>query len=255
MILPSMILPCSSFRQEGHLREFCQFAICNFHFSICNCSRTVTSHSISFLTSAYSLLAITAFLCGCTSKEATAILQPTESLAPILVEETVHTAGANHKVAIISPDATWGPTSPVEHGFRSALKKQGFTIIDAKSASLGDPMRSGEVGLKASDFLDVLEKFHDVGAIVSFAGPPLLRPPDFSKASAEHPPVLVVATAMLGTTPGVPGDRNQFPSLLDSKAVQLIIIDGADPTASTSTKLDPTRELFSQNFRILRQPN
>jgi hypothetical protein len=191
-------------------------------------------------------------LTGCTSKEASAILQPTESLAPILVEETVHAAGANHKVAIISPDTTWGPTSPVERTFRSALKKQGFTIIDAKSASLGDPMRSGEVGLKSSDFFDVLEKFHDVGAIVSFAGPPLLKPPDFPKAAAEHPPVLVIATAMLGTSPGVPGDRTQFPRLLDSKAIQLIIIDGADPTSSPSTKRDPTHELFAQNFRILR---
>jgi hypothetical protein len=189
---------------------------------------------------------------GCTSKEEKSILQPTESLAPILVEETVNAAGANRKVAIISPDSKWGPTSAIEQSFRSALKKQGFTIIDAKCASLGDPMRSGEVGLTSSDFIEVLEKFPDVGAIVSFAGAPLLKPPDFPKASAQHPPVLVVATAMLGTTRGVPGDRNQFPRLLDSKAVQLIIIDGADPTPSTSTKRDSTHDLFAQHFRILR---
>src|SRR5262249_29998703 len=201
---------------------------------------------------AYFIAILLLIVAGCTSKEANAILQPSESLAPILVEETVHAAGANRKVAIISPDATWGPTSPVEQTFKSALKKQGFTIIDAKSASLGDPMRSGEVGLKSSDFIEVLEKFSDVGAIVSFAGAPLLKPADFPKASPEHPPVLVVATAMLGTTPGVPGDRTQFPRLLDSKAVQIIIIDGADPTASTSPKRDPTHDLFAQNFRILR---
>jgi hypothetical protein len=206
------------------------------------------SSSIAFLIAILSLI-----LAGCTSKEEKAILQPSESIAPILVEETVRATGSNRKVAIISPDATWGPTSPVEQTFRSALKKQGFTIIDAKSVSLGDPMRSGEVGLKASDFIEVLEKFPDVGAIVSFAGAPLLKPPDIPKASAEHPPVLVVATAMLGTTPGVPGDRNQFPRLLDSKAVQLIIIDGADPAISTSTKRDSSHDLFAQNFRILRQ--
>jgi hypothetical protein len=189
---------------------------------------------------------------SCSSKETNAILQPSESLAPILAEETVNAAGPNRKVAIISPDSKWGPISPVEQTFRSAIKKQGFAIIDAKSASLGDPMHSGEVGLKSSDFIEVLEKFPDVGAIVSFAGPPLLNSQDFSKVAAAHPPVLVVATAMLGTTPGVPGDRNQFPRLLDSKAVQLIIMDGSDPTPSPSTKRDPTHDLFSQNFRILR---
>jgi len=200
------------------------------------------------------LPAIFALLTGCTSKEASAILQPTESLAPILVEETISAAGPNKKVAIISADTKWGPTSSIEQSFRSALKKQGFTLVDTKAASLGDPMRSGEVGLKASDFLDVLEKSSDVGAIVSFAGAPLLKQEDFAKASAQHPPVLVIATAMLGTTRGVPGDRNQFPRLLESKAVQLIIIDGADPAAA-SAKRDSTHELFSQNFRILRAMN
>jgi len=194
-------------------------------------------------------------LSGCTSKEANAILQPAESLAPILAEETISAAGANRKVAIISPDSKWGSTSPVEQAFRATLKKQGFTIIDARPAFLGDPMRSGEVGLKSSDFIDVLERFPDIGAIISFAGPPLLKPQDFSKVAAQHPPVLVIATAILGTSPGVPGDRNQFPRLLDSKAVQLIIIDGAEPAAPTSTKRDRTHDLFSQNFRVLRPLN
>jgi len=202
-----------------------------------------------------SILALALIFSGCTSKESAAILQPAGSLAPILAEETASAAGSNRKVAIISPDAKWGPTSPVEQSFRDTLKKQGFTIIDAKSTDLGDPMRSGEVGLKSSDFFEVVEKFSDVGAIVSFAGAPLLKQEDFTKASAQHPPVLVIATAMLGTSRGVPGDRNQFPRLLDSKAVQLIIIDGADSAASTPTKRDPTHDHFSQNFRILRPLN
>lgn len=196
-------------------------------------------------------IAILALLCGCTSKEEKAILQPTESLAPVLAEETVHATGPNRKVAVISPDSTWGPISSVEKTFKATLQKQGFTIIDAKSATLGDPMRSGEVGLKASDFIEVLEKYPSVGAIVSFAGAPLLKQQDFARVPADHPPVLVTATAMLGTSPGVPGDRSQFPRLLDSKVVQLIIIDGADPASNVASG-DPTHQSFAQNFRILR---
>ena len=196
-------------------------------------------------------VAILVLLWGCTSKEEKSILQPSESLAPVLAEETVNAAGGNRKVAIISADATWGPVSPVERTFKATLQKQGFTIIDAKSASLGDPMRSGEVGLKASDFIEVLEKNPNVGAIVSFAGVPLLKQQDFARVPAEHPPVLAIATAMLGTSPGVPGDRSQFPRLLDSKVVQLIIIDGPD-SASNVTTGNPTHQLFAQNFRILR---
>jgi hypothetical protein len=140
----------------------------------------------------------------------------------------------------------------VEQTFRATLKKQGFTIIDAKSASLGDPMRSGEVGLKSQDFIEVLEKNPNVGAIVSFAGAPLLKQPDFGRVPAEHPPVLAIATAMLGTSPGVPGDRSQFSPLLDSKIVQLIIVDGQDSHASSLASVDATHKLFWENYRIAR---
>lgn len=200
-------------------------------------------------------LALFALFSGCTSKEEKVMLQPAESLAPILVEETVHAAGSNRKVAIISPDSSWGPVSPVEKTFRANVQKQGFTIIDAKSAKLGDPMRSGEVGLKFQDFIDVLEKNPNVGAIVSFAGVPLLKQQDFARIPADHPPVLVVATAMLGTSPGVPGDRSQFPQLLDSKVVQVIIVDGVDSHASSLASRDATHKLFWENYRIARLSN
>ncbi len=116
-------------------------------------------------------------------------------------------------------------------------------------------MRSGEVGLKSQDFIDVLEKNPNVGAIVSFAGVPLLKQQDFARIPADHAPVLVIATAMLGTAPGVPGDRSQFSQLLDSKVVQLIIVDGPDSHASSlAASGDANHKLFWENYRIARRP-
>ena len=125
----------------------------------------------------------------------------------------------------------------------------------AKAADLGNPLRRGQVGLRAGDFFDVLDKSADVGAIVSFAGAPILSAGDAARVQPGHPPVLVVATASLGNVPGVWGDPIKLAGLLEAKTIDLAIIDGADPAAQPSGNSDAAHALFAQNYRILRRPN
>jgi hypothetical protein len=192
---------------------------------------------------------------SCKPSRTQALLGPSEALGTVLAEETVRTAGAKKQVAVICPDTNWGPASTVEEAFRSALKKKGFTVVTAKTANLGDPMRRGLVGLKAAEFLEVLGQSTDAGAIVSLAGAPMLSPPDGARLPRTHPPVLVVATASLGNVPGVWGDPEQVGRLLEAKAIDLAILDGADPAGTASGKPDAARTLFAQNYRILCRPN
>ena len=111
-------------------------------------------------------------------------------------------------------------------------------------------------GLKAADFFAALEKSGDAGAVVSFAGAPLLRDGDAARLSpGKHPPVLVLATMTLGTVPGVASDRLLLANLLEARIIQLAIVDGADPDPPKGGKGDATQELFARNYRILRPPN
>ena len=199
--------------------------------------------------------AVVLLLLSCTPKETKVLLGPSEALGTVLADEAARVAGARKQVAIISPDANWGAVSAAEEAFRSALKKQGFTIMTAKAANLGDPMRRSQLGLKAGDFLDALDKSADAGAIVSFAGAPLLGPGDAPRVKPGHPPVLVVATASLGNVPGIWGDPAQLARLLDAKTIDLVIVDGADPAAPPAGKSDAAHALFAQNYSILRRPN
>jgi hypothetical protein len=192
---------------------------------------------------------------SCTPKQTDVLLGPSAALGTVLAEETARIAGAKKQVAIISPDAKWGAVSTAEEAFRNALKKQGFTIVTTKAANLGDPMRRGQLGLKAGDFFDALDKSAGAGAIVSFAGAPMLGPGDATRVQPGYPPVLVVATASLGNVPGVWGDPLQLAGLLEAKAIDLAIIDGANPAAPPSGKSDAARVLFAQNYSILRRPN
>jgi hypothetical protein len=196
-----------------------------------------------------------AFLTSCAPKETKVLVQSTEALGAVLAEETVRVAGAKKRVAIISP-ANWGPTSAAEEVFTAALKRQGFATFIVKSADLGDPMRRGPVGLKSADFLEALQEAAGAGAVVSFAGAPLLQPGDAARLSPGHPPVLVVATAMLGKVRGVWANQVQLGRLLDARIIQLAIIDDSHESAAQSPgKTDAIHQLFAQHYLILRSPN
>ena len=173
----------------------------------------------------------------------------------MLADEAARIAGSRKQVAIISPDASWGAVSTAEEAFKNALKKQGFATVTAKAANLGDPMRRSQLGLKAGDFLDALDKSAEAGAIVSFAGAPMLSPGDAARVQSGHPPVLVVATASLGNVPGIWSDPIQLARLLEAKTIDLAIIDGADPATPPPGKSDAAHALFAQNYSILRRPN
>jgi hypothetical protein len=200
-------------------------------------------------------LAVLLFLVpACKPKEIKALLEPSQALSSVLAEEAVRLAGAHKQVALITPDASWGPPSNVEEALKGTLRKQGFIVVTAKAADLGNPMLSGVIGLKAADFFEVLEKSTRTGAVISLVGAPLLTPGDAARLSPDHPPVLVVATAMLGDKMGVRGDPLQLARLLEAQVIQLAIIDGGEPAANPPGRPNPTRELFVQNYRILRRP-
>jgi hypothetical protein len=200
-------------------------------------------------------LALLLFLIpACKPKEIQALLGPSQALISVLAEEAVRLAGSKRQVALITHDASWGPPSTAEEALKRALKKQGLTVVTAKAANLGNPMLSGRIGLKAADFFEALEKSAGSGVVISLVEAPLLTPDDTKRPMPDHPPVLVVATAMLGDKMGVRGDPLELAHLLDSHVIQMAIIDGADPTANTLGKPNPTRELFGQNYHILRQP-
>ncbi len=113
-------------------------------------------------------------------------------------------------------------------------------------------MFAGKVGLKGQDFLEALEKAAGAGAIISLAGAPALKPDEVARVKPDHPPVLVVATAMVGNKMGVRAEPMQLALLLEAKVIQLAIVDGANPAMLKGAKADPARELFAQHYSILR---
>jgi hypothetical protein len=198
-------------------------------------------------------LVVLLLVSGCQpNKEVQALLEPSQALGEVLAEEAVRLAEPNRSITLITHDSSWGPPSTVEKALRAALKKQNATLDFVKTANLGNPMLSGEIGLKAADFFEAMEKSAKAGAVISLVGAPQLNESDASRLTSGHTPVLVVATASLGDKMGVHTDPVQLGSLLEAKLIQLAIIDGNDPTGQSNAKSDPHRSLFAQHYRILR---
>jgi hypothetical protein len=208
-------------------------------------------HRINFWSLLLSL-GVVLSLTACKQKGPASQLESTQALAAVLAEEAAKAAGLTKQVLVISPGGVWGTPAPLEQAFTTALSKRGVSITATRSVDVGDPMRSGHIGLKRADFLSALDQAADAGVIVSFAGPPALGPGEAIKA--QHPPVLVVATAMLGATAGLPGDRSQLVQLLESKIIQLAVVDATEQAPSPPDKGDAAHELFAQHYRILRAP-
>jgi len=201
------------------------------------------------------MLAVTAFwLSGCQRKEVQALLEPSQAAASVLADETIALVRGNKHVMLITHDTSWGQASTAEEALRAAMKKHGVTLSTV-NASLGNPMLSGEIGLKAADFFEALDKSAQSGALVSLVGAPLLTDSDIARVKPGHAPVLVMATASLGDKMGVRTDPVQLGRLLDAKVIQLAIIDGAEPSAAVAGKPDSKRELFARHYRILRRPD
>ena len=89
---------------------------------------------------AFLLCVLPLALTACNPKETRVLLQPSQALGVVLAEQTAQLAGAKKRIAVISPDANWGPTSTVEESFKAALQKQGCSVVTAKAANLGDPL-------------------------------------------------------------------------------------------------------------------
>jgi hypothetical protein len=169
------------------------------------------------------------------------------ALKKVLAIETAQAAQANKQVVLLVQNATQGPAASLGGDFKTALEKNGLSV-QLRPVDLGDPMRYNEYGLKAVDFLDVLQKNSGAGAIISLVGAPLLRADDSGKIPAGGPAVLVVATRQIGLAPGVPTNPSVLEQMLAAKIIHLAVLDGA----GSSGKPEEVYKIFDQHFRILR---
>lgn len=197
------------------------------------------------------MLLLLTFAPSCKPSREQTLLEPSQALGKVLAEEAVLVTGVKKQVVLIVRAGPAAGESPTEETLRSALKKSGITIVTVK-ADAGNPMMMKGQGLTATDFFGALDKSAGSGAVISLVGAPLLAPGDVVRLGSEHPPIMIVATSMLGNRIGVRNDPALLAQLLQSKTIQLAIIDGPDLAIQATGTKDSAHETFAQNYHILR---
>lgn len=186
--------------------------------------------------------------CACKPDAINQLEDSGSALKTVFVDEIAKASSANKQIVMITVKATEGANADLSQEIKGALEKKGLSVVETRSVDLGDPMNYNQFGLKAVDFLEVLQKHAGVGAIVSLVGAPILSANDFGKIPPTHPPVLVLATRQIGLAFGVPANPAVIDSMLKSKVIQLAVVDGPGSSGSTDT----IHKTFDQHFSILR---
>ncbi len=134
-----------------------------------------------------------------------------EAVGAVMAEETAHLLGNKGKVVLITPD-TGAQPSPVHasflRGFERNLKTRSSVRLDGKEL-----VTPTEVGCPATAFLAVLKKHPTADAVVSFIGPPVLRPDDVKLLPPRRPKLLVLG-----------GDRELTRSLMSQQLLELSLV-------------------------------
>ena len=184
---------------------------------------------------------------GCKPKAVSELNDTTDALFTVLADETAQAAAGKTQVIVIARSGPDGKPAEVAAQAVAALKKKQLAP-EVKTVSLGDPMKFDSYGWSAANFMEVVQQNPDAGAVVSLVGAPVLKGPDLARVPAKRPPVLVVAVSHMGTIPGVPAEQRVIGPLLNSKIVQLAIVNGTE----TPTETTEAHKVFGQTYTRLR---
>ena len=129
-------------------------------------------------------------LASCKPKETRVLLQPSQALGVVLAEQTAQLAGAKKHIAVIAPDANWGPTSTVEESFKAALAESKTPM--AKPAA---PEASPEPAFVKAVEGTLAQKGKFNGGVLAF-GVPRAEPITMTPGGMTMPPSLGVAQSI-----------------------------------------------------------
>ena len=182
-----------------------------------------------------------------TEKAEQAATSASEALGQRAAEEVARLVGNKGQIAVLSLEIAPGqaPTFVAQmEMFARTLKRHGVKIGATKLMPGGLTSLVLGTGLPAQDYVELIQRAPNAGAVVSFVGPPNLPPAELQKFQADHPPLVVVDT--FGVLKG-----RALPAMLETKAVALAFV----PLNSVEAEKEKQQaNLFDRYYRILRPP-
>ena len=161
-----------------------------------------------------------------------------------LAEGTASLIGNKGKIIIVTLD----PKMAVGPGFKKQLEAFRETIARHREITLVDTevLAFGEPSLSSSALFEILEKRHDLSAIVSFADFPFLKNEETARLAQNTPKIAVFSeSSPIG-----------MKKLFENGVIQFAITHrGPAPRSSVAVDSKPTREGFDQSYIVITPDN
>lgn len=163
-------------------------------------------------------------------------------LGAVAAEETVRLVGSTAKILILKLDSQSSDSSYAltVASFKPALTKlAGGVMVQATEKVKPEPQSRGE-NISGHEFVELVNQYRFVDAIVSFAVVPKLTKDDYNRLPPVRPKIIIVSMPLSDDTK----------ELLSRNVVQLAIVARPAPAAPPPLTATP-REWFDSYFRLV----
>ena len=172
-------------------------------------------------------------------------LGPYQALGAVAAEETVKLLGNKGQIVVITKDSSEFKMPALEaqlRTFTDTLKSKGGVSIAAIEKVKMDPMTAMATGggIPSDQFLEIMRRLPNIGAVVLFVSFPSLAERDFTALKKSNTKIVVVSGCM-------PGYKN----LLQTQNIHVAIIPRFDDRSETLKKPKTLREWFDQEYLVV----
>lgn len=171
---------------------------------------------------------------------------PYRALGTVAGEEVVKTLGGQGRLLLVVPEAGPDPDPVMDSqlaAFKSALKAQGKVEVASTVTVAMDPftrMRTGGA-MPPEQFAGLLEKHPGMAGCIFFIGFPPLSPTELAPLKTGPTKLMVVSAPLPG-----------YEVLLREGVLQFAIVSRTIPADAAQPQAKTTREVFDQEYVILR---
>ncbi len=172
-------------------------------------------------------------------------LKPFEGVGQVGAESTSKLLNGSGRLVLVAYDAKSSPLEASVTAFTAELKKfPGLSVAATERVSMKmEEMAMPEMGLKATEYLRIVQKHGDADAIVSFVGGPSFPNQDYRQVPERRPKFVVLS----GYTP-------QTKSLMQAGVVNLAIVPRFEPQKAEAEP-KTAREWFERFFMVVTPAN
>ena len=179
------------------------------------------------------------------NRPSSASIAPFAALGEVTAEETAKLLDNKGSIVIVTRDTSQQADPELEaqlKAFQRTVRQRGLTLAATEAARVEADFTDD--GLLRSDFfLNLLPKYPDATAIVSFVGPPSLNAQQIRALPQKIPKIIAVSLT------GTPR------RLLQSNVIQVAIVARTGAAPQLGKKPASTRETFDQYFQVVTAGN